>query len=79
MKFPRATRQVFLHVRGKLHPLWRAVDQHGHVLDILVQGRRNAKAAKRFFRKFLKGLQYVPRVIVTDLIWLQPKPVSLSW
>ena len=42
------------------------MDQHGRVLDILVQSRRNAKAAKRFFRKLLKGLQYVPRVIVTD-------------
>ena len=46
--------------------LWRAVDQHGNVLDILVQSRRNAVAAKRFFRKLLKGLRYVPRVIVTD-------------
>ena len=36
------------------------------MLDILVQSRRNTKAAKRFFRKLLRGLQYVPRVIVTD-------------
>ena len=36
------------------------------MLDILVQSRRNAKAAKRFFRKLLRGLQYVPRVLVTD-------------
>src|SRR6185437_1092996 len=36
------------------------------VLDILVQSRRNAKAAKRFFRKLLRGFQYVPRVIITD-------------
>ncbi len=36
------------------------------MLDILVQSRRNALAAKRFFRKLLKGLRYVPRVIVTD-------------
>jgi putative transposase len=57
---------VFIHIRGKLHYLWRAVDQDGRVLDILVQSRRNAKAAKRFFRKLLRGLQYVPRVIVTD-------------
>jgi putative transposase len=42
------------------------VDQDGNVLDILVQSRRNAVAAKKFFRKLLKGLQYVPRVIVTD-------------
>ncbi|MFL5283829.1 MAG: IS6 family transposase [Rhodopila sp.] len=58
--------EVFLRIGGKQHYLWRAVDQDGNVLDILVQSRRNAKAAKRFFRKLLKGLQYTPRVIVTD-------------
>ena len=58
--------EVFLRIQGKVHYLWRAVDQHGRVLDILVQSRRNAKAAKRFFRKLLRGLHYVPRVIVTD-------------
>src|SRR5919206_1667595 len=58
--------EVFIRIRGKVHYLWRAVDQDGEVLDILVQSRRNAKAAKRFFKKLLKGLQYVPRVLVTD-------------
>ena len=58
--------EVFIRINGITHYLWRAVDQHGNVLDVLVQPRRNAKAAKRFFRKLLKGLQYVPRVIVTD-------------
>ena len=58
--------EVFIRIRGKQHYLWRAVDQNGTVLDILVQSRRNKKAAKRFFRKLLKGLRYVPRVIVTD-------------
>jgi putative transposase len=58
--------EVFIRIRGKLHYLWRAVDQDGNVLDILVQSRRSGKAAKRFFRKLLKGLEYVPRVIVTD-------------
>ena len=58
--------EVFLRIGGKLQYLWRAVDQDGHVLDILVQSRRNAKAARRFFRKLLKGLQYTPRVIITD-------------
>jgi putative transposase len=58
--------EVFIRVRGKRHYLWRAVDQHGTVLDILVQGRRNAKAARRFFKKLLKGLQYASGVIVTD-------------
>jgi putative transposase len=42
------------------------VDQDGNVLDILVQSRRNKQAAKRFFRKLLKRLHYVPRVIITD-------------
>jgi len=58
--------EVFLTIRGERHYLWRAVDQDGNVLDILVQSRRNKKVAKRFFRKLLKGLQYVPRVIITD-------------
>jgi putative transposase len=58
--------EVFVRIQGKQHYLWRAVDQDGNVLDILVQSRRNTKAAKRFFRKVLKGLQYVPRVIVSD-------------
>jgi transposase-like protein len=50
----------------KLVYLWRAVDQSGEVLDILVQKRRDTKAAKRFFQKLLKGLRYLPRAIVTD-------------
>jgi putative transposase len=58
--------EVVLTIRGKKHYLWRAVDQDGSVLDILVQSRRHKKAAKRFFRKLLKGLQYVPRVIITN-------------
>ena len=58
--------EVFIRIRGKQHYLWRAIDQDGHVLDILVQSRRNTKAALRFFRKLLGSLQYVPRVIVTD-------------
>jgi putative transposase len=42
------------------------VDQDGHILDILVQRRRGKQAAKTFFRKLLKGLTYVPRVIIAD-------------
>ncbi len=42
------------------------MDQDGEVLDILVQKRRNTRAAKRFFRKLLKGLRYVPNRLVTD-------------
>ena len=53
-------------MQGQRHYLWRAVDQDDHVLDILVQSRRNKQAAKKFFRKLLKGLPYVPRVVITD-------------
>src|SRR5882724_13661695 len=49
--------EVFIRIRGKQHYLWRAVDQDGNVLDILVQSRRSAAAATRFFRKLLKGLR----------------------
>ena len=58
--------EVFLTINGQRSYLWRAVDQDGHVLDILVQSKRNKKAAKKFFKKLLKGLQYTPRVIITD-------------
>src|SRR6195952_4625594 len=58
--------EVFIRFQGVQHYLWRAVDQDGVVLDILVRPRRDAKAVKHFFRRLLKGLQYVPRVIVTD-------------
>ena len=58
--------EVFIRIRGKLHYLWRAVGQHGTVLDVLVQSRRNAGAAERFFGRLPKGLRYVPRVVVTD-------------
>ena len=57
---------MFITIGGKAHYLWRAVDQDGNVLDILVTSRRDTKAATRFFRKLLTGLQYVPRVLVTD-------------
>jgi putative transposase len=58
--------EVFIRINGGLHYLWRAVDQEGVVLDVLVQSRRDAGAAKRFFKRLLKGLQYVPRVLITD-------------
>src|ERR1700760_2650442 len=58
--------EVFIRIRGVLHYLWRAVDQHGVVLDILVQERRNGAAAKCFFRRLLRGLKYKPRRLITD-------------
>lgn len=58
--------EVFVSIQGKRHYLWRAVDQDGDVLDILVQPHRDQHAAERFFRKLLKGLHYTPRLLVTD-------------
>jgi putative transposase len=58
--------EVFLTIHGERQYLWRAVDQDGHVLDSLVQRRRDRNAAKKFFRKLLKGLAYAPRVIIRD-------------
>ncbi len=57
---------MYLRINGVLHYLWRAVDQHGVVLDILVQDRRNATAAKRFSKRLLAGPKFRPRRIVTD-------------
>ncbi|HZC01018.1 MAG TPA: IS6 family transposase [Gammaproteobacteria bacterium] len=58
--------EVFITINKERHYLWRAVDQDGTVLDILMQRRRDKHAAKKFFRKLLKGCQYVPRVLITD-------------
>lgn len=58
--------EMVVKINGVGHYLWRAVDQDGIVLDVLVQARRDARAAKKFFRKLLKGLRYTPRVLVTD-------------
>ena len=58
--------EVVLKIAGKTHYLWRAVDQHGVVLDVLVQSRRDKKAAKRLLRKLLKRQCRAPRVMITD-------------
>ena len=58
--------EVFIKIRGELRYLWRAVDQDGDTIDILVQKRRNKSAAKRFFRKLLKGQHQSPVRMITD-------------
>ncbi len=58
--------EVVLTIAGVKHWLWRAVDQTGRVLDILVQSRRNTRAAKRLMRKLLKRQCRTPRVMITD-------------
>lgn len=58
--------EVYLGIDGRCFSLWRAVDQDGFMLDILVQPRRDQRAAQRCFRKPLKGWRHVLRVIITD-------------
>jgi putative transposase len=55
-----------IKIAGTPHWLWRAVDQHGVVLDVLVQSRRDGKAAKRLLRKLLRRQGRAPRVMITD-------------
>src|SRR3982751_391407 len=58
--------EVAVKIAGKKHWLWRAVDQSGVVLDILVQSRRDKHAAKRLLRKLLKKQMRSPRLLITD-------------
>ena len=58
--------EVVITIRGRKHWLWRAVDQCGFVLDVLVQNRRDRAAAQRLMRKLLKKFKRAPRVMITD-------------
>ncbi len=58
--------EVFVTIQGQRQYLWRAVDEDGDVIDILVQSRRNRGAAARFFHKLLKGQGREPRQLITD-------------
>ena len=58
--------ELFVNIQGRRQYLWRAVDQDGDVMDILVQSRRDRQAAARFFRKLLKGQSREPRHLITD-------------
>jgi len=64
--------EVFVKIQGRQQYLWRAVDEDGDVIDILVQSRRNRRAAIRFFRKLLKGQGCVPRRLITDKLRSYP-------
>ena len=58
--------EVFVSISGQRKYLWRAVDDEGEVLEILVQTRRNKRAAIKLIRKLLKKQGYAPNTIVTD-------------
>lgn len=64
--------EVFVKINGKQHYLWRAVDQDGEVIDAYLQAKRNAAAAKRFFRRLLRSHGGEPRKIVTDKLRSYP-------
>ena len=58
--------EVFVKINGKQHYLWRAVDQDGEVIDVFLQSCRDGAAAKRFFKRLLRGQGEEPGEIVTD-------------
>ena len=58
--------ELFVRMQGRTQDLWRAVDEDGDVIDILVQPRRHRRAAIRFFRKLLKRQGAIPRCLITD-------------
>jgi len=62
-------------IRGKKHWLWRAIDADGDVLDILVQTRRDARAAKRFIQRLIAQFGE-SRVVITDKLRSYIKPIS---
>jgi putative transposase len=66
--------EVVIAIRGKKHWLWRVIDAEGDVLDILVQTRRNAKAAKRFLKRLITQFGE-PRVVITDKLRSYVKPI----
>ena len=65
MQLPRATRLV-VRIAGERMYLWRAVDHEGEVLDMLVQRRRDTRAALRLMRKLLRKQGFAPKLVVTD-------------
>jgi putative transposase len=64
--------EVVIKIAGRKQGLWRAVDQDGLVLDVLVQSRRDKRAAKRLLRKLLKRQGRTPRVLITDKLASYP-------
>ena len=64
--------ELFVNIQGRQQYLWRAVDEDGDVIDILVQSRRNRHAAVRFFRKLLRSQGRVPRRLIADKLRSYP-------
>src|SRR5882762_8514431 len=62
--------EMFVRIAGKRMYLWRAVDHEGEVLDVLVQRRRDKRAALRLVRKLLRKQGFAPKLVTTDQAWL---------
>jgi putative transposase len=62
-----------IKIKGEIFWLWRLVDSDGEEIDVLLQKRRNAKAAIRFLKKALKRLDFPPRVMMTDKLRSEKK------
>ena len=68
--------ELFVNIQGRQQYLWRAVDEDGDVIDMLVQSRRDRWAAVRFFRKLLKGQGCAPRRLITDKLRSYSRPTG---
>ena len=62
----RSATLAAVRIAGERMYLWRAVDDEGEVLDMLVQRRRDSRSALRLIRKLLKKQGFVPKLLVTD-------------
>ena len=74
--------ELFIKIRGEFHFLWRAVDQDGDVIEVMVTKRRDRRAAKRFFRRALKHQGQTPWQLITDKLRSYPAAIgtySLPW
>ena len=71
--------EVYLKIDGRMVYLWRTVDTEGEVLDVLVQTRRNKRAAHKLMRKLLKKYGFVPDKLVTDELKILCRRSQSSW
>ena len=68
--------EVFVKIGGVTHYMWRAVDDNGYVLDVVVTRRRNKRAAYRFLRRLVGNRRRLPRVVVTDGLGSYVEPIA---
>ncbi len=64
--------ETYVKVNGVWRYVYRAIDQYGQVIDVLVSARRDAAAARRFFRRALVTLKVTPTEVVTDAAAVYP-------